>query len=210
MRRVLSFLLLCAAIPASVAAEPDARLRLDGSIGAASEARRVAVTVGYSLLRGSGRWDFGIGARLSAYGGDARMYTNRDDVRGGLTSDLEIDPALFALNASVFGGVRFGRSVSLGANLDLIGLATGPSRAIGSLKAKPESFSYFLYGTRDRGSLNSEYYVGVRLAEDFRLRAGLSHYVTNYIVSDPGSAEARYQRFESVPFVAVEWRKRVR
>ena len=44
------------------------------------------------------------------------------------------------------------------------------------------------------------------IASRVRLRVGLSHYVTNYTVTDTaasGAPSSRYQRFETVPFFAV-------
>ena len=42
-----------------------------------------------------------------------------------------------------------------------------------------------------------------------RARAGMSHYVTDYTVTDrvaPGRPSSRYQKFQSVPFVAIALR----
>lgn len=61
-------------------------------------------------------------------------------------------------------------------------------------------------GAADRGSLNSAFYVGVTASRRVRVRAGLSHFVLGYRVTDRSSASApssRYQRFETVPFLAV-------
>jgi hypothetical protein len=94
----------------------------------------------------------------------------------------------------------------VGANLDLIGVAVGPRRLAGALVAKPQAFSYFRYGSADHGALNSEFFAALRVAPRVRIRAGLSHYVTDYVVTDAAAAGApsrRYQKFESVPFVAV-------
>jgi len=206
MRFAMVVLVICAAIPSALAAAPSSRLALDGSAGVGPDAQRLSVSVRYSLLRGSGRWDLGVGGRITGYAGNAADYTNRDDVQGAQTRELRIDPSVVSLNGMVFGEVRLVPSVTVGANLDLIGLATGPTREIGSLKAEPQRGSYFAYGDADHGALNSEFFAAIRLGESVRLRAGLSHYVTNYIVSEPGSPDARYQRFDTVPFAALEWR----
>jgi hypothetical protein len=112
------------------------------------------------------------------------------------------------MNLSLFGEVRLARWAFLGANLDVLGAAVGPSRRSGARTANPQTLSYFAYGTNDHGALDSEFYLAARLRETVDLRAGLSHYVTNYIVTAPGEPDARYQRFESTPFLAVRWRLR--
>jgi hypothetical protein len=185
-----------------------ARLTFDLSAGATGQAQRVAATVSYSVFRPA-RWlDLGVGVRFSAHFGDAVDYENRDAVTSALPSTLPIDPTVYATNLTLYGEVRLARWAVLGANLDVIGAAAGPSHRSDVRTAKPQAFSYFAYGTRDHGSLDSEFYLAARLGESVQLRAGLSHYVTNYIVTPLGEPGARYQRFESAPFLAVRWRLR--
>jgi hypothetical protein len=208
MRRVVAGLVFCACTCApAVAAEAD-RLTFDTSVGAKGQARRVAATVAYSLFRPA-RWlDLGVGVQFSAHFGGAVDYENRDAVTGTLPSKLPIDPAVYAMNLSLYGEVRLARWALLGANLDVLGAAAGPSRHSEARTAKPQALSYFAYGTSDHGALDSEFYLAARLGESVQLRAGLSHYVTNYVVTAPGEPGARYQRFESAPFLAVRWRLR--
>jgi hypothetical protein len=206
MRRVGAGLVVCAyACVPTAAAETD-RLAFDVSAGATGQARRVAATVSYSLFRPA-RWlDLGIGARFSAHFGDVVDYENRDAITIALPARLPIDPAVYAMNLALFGEVRLARWAFLGANLDVLGAAVGPPRRSGARTAKPQTLSHFAYGTNDHGALNSELYLAARLGASVDLRAGLSHYVTNYIVTAPGEPDARYQRFESAPFLAVRWR----
>ena len=129
--------------------------------------------------------------------------------QGNLAASMAIDPGVFGVNVAVFGEVDVVGPLSLGANLDVLGLAAGPTRTIGSLEAKVQTVSYFLYGANDHGSLNSEFFAAVRVAPRVMVRAGLSHYETSYVVTDHGSSgspSSRYQKFLSVPFVAVRLR----
>ena len=209
MVRHLPSTVLCAAILATPLAAQRPRLALDASVGATSGAQRAAVSTWYAIVRRTGHWDLGVGARLSAYAGAPIGYTNRGTVQGSLTSTLTIDPAIYALNGAVFGELSLIPSVAVGANLDILGLATGPTRAVGSLRATPQAGSYFRYGSGDHGALNSEFFLSLRVAESVQLRAGMSHYVTDYSVSASGTLGApstRYQKFQTVPFVAVRWR----
>jgi hypothetical protein len=205
MRRVVAGLVFCAGTFAPAAAAEADRLAFDASLGATRQAQRVAVTASYSLFRPARRWDLGIDARLSAHFGDTADYENRDTVTSALPPTLPVDPTVYAANLSLFGEVRLVRWLSLGANLDVLGVAAGPSRSSGTRTAKPQTFSYFALGTKDHGSLDSEFYLAARLSASVQLRAGLSHYVTNYVVTAAGAHGARYQLFESVPFLAVKW-----
>lgn len=203
---------LTALFAVSLAAPLAAQLppiSLDASAGAKGGARRAAVSAWYPVVHLAGRLHLGLGARVSAYAGDAIGYTNRGTVQGSLASSVTIDPAVYALNGAVFGELGLINPVALGANLDLVGVATGATRRAGSLAEKPQAFSYFRYGSADHGALNSEFFVSLRVAPRVRLRGGVSHYVTNYTVTDTaaaGTPSSRYQKFQTVPFVAVTLR----
>jgi hypothetical protein len=147
-----------------------------------------------------------LGIRLTGYAGATRNFANRGGVQGALASVLPVDPSVYALNAVVAGEVRLGARLGVGANIDLLGVATGPRRAIGSVELKPARWSVLQGGKGDRGSLNSEFYLSLRVSHRVQARAGASHYVLGYRGTDsasPSRPSARYQRFETVPFVAV-------
>lgn len=203
---------LClAAVGAPLAAQQPS-IALDASVGAkrgAVAAQRVAISAWSAVHHLGGRLHLGFGVRVSAYAGDAIDYTNRGTVQGSLAPSVTIDPAVYALDGAVFGELGLIDRVAVGANLDLVGVATGPTRTVGSLVEKPQALSYFRYGSADHGALNSEFFVAVRVAARLQLRAGVSHYVTNYTVTDTAAAGApssRYQRFQTVPCVAVSLR----
>lgn len=188
---------------------PWPAVSLDASAGAKGGAQRAAVSVWYAALQPVARVHLSAGLRISAYRGDPTAYTNRGVVQGNLLSSLTVDPAVYAVDAAVAGELGLLGGVTVGANLDLVGVATGPTQTMGSLMEKPQAFSYFRYGSADHGALNSEFFVSLRLSERTRLRAGVSHYVTNYAVTDTAAANApntRYQKFQTVPFVAVSLR----
>jgi hypothetical protein len=138
----------------------------------------------------------------------ASPYRNRETSQAGLTPTLPIDPGVVGLAAGVAGELPIG-ALALGANLDLVGVSAGARWTQGDLRGEPETASYFQYGAADHGALNSEFYVALRLNPRLTIRGGLSHYVTNYVVTDTGAAgqpSARYQRFETVPFAALRLR----
>jgi hypothetical protein len=207
--RHFSLTALCVAILAAPLAAQLSPISLDASVGGKGGAQRAAISAWYPVVHLAGRLHLGLGARVSAYVGDPIDYTNRGTVQGSLASSVPIDPAVYALNGALFGELGVINSLALGANLDLVGVATGPTRAAGSLAEKPQAFSYFRYGSADHGALNSEFFVSLRVASRVRVRAGVSHYVTDYTVTDTGAAGApssRYQKFQTVPFGAVTLR----
>lgn len=206
MIREVSLTALCATTLAAALAAQVPAVSFDASVGAKSGAQRAAVSAWHPVVHLAGRLQVGILARVSVYAGDPISYRNRGTVQAGLAASLTIDPAVYALNGAVFGELRLLGPLALGANLDLVGIAAGPTRTAGALSEKPQAVSYFRYGSADHGALNSEFFVSLQLAPRVRMRGGLSHYVTNYTVTDAAAAGApssRYQQFQTVPFVAA-------
>ena len=209
MIRNIASKILCAATFAAPLAAQGSRITLDGSVGAKSGAQRAAVSAWYPAVLLARRLHLGVGVRLSVYAGAPIGYSNRGTIQGSRPPNLTIDPAVYALNGAVFGELRVLHSVDLGANLDLVGIATGPTRTVGALTAKPQAGSYFQYGSADHGALNSEFFFSLRVAEPVQLRVGISHYVTDYTVTDTGTSggpSTRYQRFQTAPFAAIRVR----
>ncbi len=196
---LISFALLIATVPAQAQ-----RLEWDGSVGVSRDAWRAATTglwrveVGRSLR-------LGIGARLSRYGGETSSYRSPDENRpAALPLRVRLAPSVWGLNLAVEGQVRVFGPMTVGANLDLAGIATGSTRRDSGLKLEPARGSLFIYGDRDRGSLNSEFFLGLQTGRALALRAGVSHYVTGYR-GTAGGESTRYLRFDTVPFLAVRW-----
>ena len=182
---------------------------LDASFGASNSTSRFSLTGLHRVSVAQGSAWVGIGLRATAYTAKTADFTNRGTVQGVLVATTPIAAAVYGLNLMLEGDIRVTGSVSVGANLDIVGVAAGPTRSLGSVSAKPTGVSLFEYGSNDRGSLNSEFYVAVALNSAVRLRLGASHYVLGYDVTDqvsagPGiPASSRYQRFATVPFVAI-------
>src|SRR3989449_8181323 len=203
--RHFSLAALCAAALAAPLATQLSPISLDASVGGKGGARRAAVRAWYPVVQAAGRLHLGLGARVSAYGGDPIDYPNRGTVQGSLASNVPIDPVVYALNSAVFGELDLTNPVALGANLDVIGVATGPTRTAGSLSEKPQGFSYFRYGSGDHRALNSEVFVSLRVAPRVRVRGGARHYVTTHTVTDTaagGAPSSRHQKVQNVAFHA--------
>jgi hypothetical protein len=178
----------------------------DLSAGFGTGAGRIAAAGWLPFERAQGRVRVAFGLRLTGFGGETRSFANRDGVQGALASALPVDPSVYALNVAVAGEVRLGARLGVGANIDLAGVAAGPQRTAGAVELKPARWSVLQGGKGDRGSLNSEFYLSLRVSHRVQARAGASHYVLGYRGTDSASGSqpsARYQRFETVPFVAV-------
>ena len=181
----------------------------DASVGIGSGRQRLAVSAWRPVFDVLDRVTLSAGLRLTGYTGDAGTYTNRGTTGGSFAPTLSIAPQVYGINLAVAADVKVYGDFSAGFNLDLIGAATGADRLSGTLVAKPQTGSLFAGGSPDKGALNSETYIAWHALPTLTVRAGTSHYVTNYDVSDPlaaGSPSTRYQQFVTVPFVAVTFK----
>ena len=208
LRHVTIVTLVAGAAAPNLAAQSSS-IAWDASVGLSSGSQRHAVSAWYPVAHVWDRLQLDVGVRATSYGGDAAIYSNRGTVSGSFPSTLTITTGVLGLNAAVQAEVRLVSSLSAGFNLDLAGFATGATKASGALSAKAQSGSLFLGGSPDVGALNSETYLAWQLTDRVALRAGTTHYVTNYEASDPlapTAASVRYQKFVTVPFVSVRVR----
>src|SRR2546428_520410 len=189
--RHFSLTALCAAVLAAPVAAQLSPISLDASVGAKGGAQRAAVSAWHPLVHLAGRLHLGLGARVSAYGGDPIDYTNRGTVQGRLASSVPIDPAVYALNGAVVGKLDLTNLVALGANLDVIGVATGPTRTAGSLSEKPQAFSYFRYGSGDPRPPNSGLFVSLPGAPRVGGGGGGGHFLSDYTGTHTAGPPAR-------------------
>lgn len=196
--RTLSLLLLVAAVAPPLAAQRPA---LDLSGGLTSQAWRASVAAPWHTRLGP--LTLGAGPRLTRYGGDPARYRTHDTPPAGAATRLLVRPDLWSLNLFVLGEVTLAGPVGVGANLDLAGVAEGPSRRVSGATLSAARWSLFRYGDNDRGSLTSEVYLRLEPGARMGIRAGLSHSVTGYRATQGG---ARYLRFDTVPFLALRWR----
>jgi hypothetical protein len=178
------------------------RAAVDASFGVAERSWRLAVGALRQFRLGD-RIQVGAGPRLTRFGGETRSY-RAPDASSAFPRRIDLTPEVWALNLMVMSEVRLAGPLSAGANLDLAGVAGGPSQRVGRERLRPARGSLFLYGDNDRGSLNSEFYLRLAVARRLAVRAGASHYVTGYRVAN-GPERPRYLRFDTVPFIALRW-----
>lgn len=211
--------------PAAGALDPGARLgqEVSASVAAASGRGTAAASWLLVLQPLSGRLRLGAGARLMGFGGGEPIAFSTGDpaliARGQTTTLLVPDARVFSLNLEVQAVLRLLGPLEAGANIDLAGLSFGPGRTgdhrtgdpafAGPKRARVSSPNLLLIGNRDRGQLDSEFFLGWRFTEGLTLRAGLSHVATEYRTLDPLDAgNRRFRRFTTQPFLGVAWRLR--
>jgi len=157
----------------------------------------------------------GLGLRATAVSGDQKMSpAGAKNVPAGVTDTLQAATAALMLNVAGHLSVVVSRRFEAGLNIDLAGLGAGPSRdatyrtsggsAGTPVKASPATANLFQYGSKDRGSLNSEFFGAFQATERLTVRAGLSHQLTEYRAErDLTSNTDRFRRYANLCFVGA-------
>lgn len=140
-----------------------------------------------------------IGAGVRAYAVSADQFQTNPDF-----NEVVEDLSSRSINAFIEGRFVWEKWVA-GANLDLIGTTFGSdSRIRGTTSTTTlQSFNLFLFGTNDRGSLNSEFYAGYNFSP-LSIKAGLSHMVTGFNGDVAGTSEKR-QAFYDLFFISLSY-----
>jgi hypothetical protein len=165
-------------------------------------------------LNSRSKFNFGIGLRLTQLGDIAEApFAGRASAIG---QTLQIDNSqITALNLAIQARVRLfylpnnkRRPVWLGFTMDLAGASLGPARqSTGVLSAtglaSPVNSNLLLINKKDRGTLNSEFYVACSGFRNRKLAiyAGLAHVASGYSLDNK-----RFQRFVSFPFMSISYR----
>ena len=142
------------------------------------------------------RLAIGLGARLSAYfDGHGVAYPNGDAqlLAAGARNTLKVTtPQNYAVNIMFAASARVYGGLEVGLNIDLLGIGFGPAvtgtyagsdpRFAGPQEASPTRFNVLLFGTHDRGQLDSEFFLAYWFGS-WGIRAGVSHMSTEYTTS---------------------------
>lgn len=202
---MLARLALALPLLATPLAAQSAETDLDISYGTRDGQRRIAGMASRLWPVLGGMVHIGGGARVTVYDGDPITFSRVDGDPGGPTNDVAFAPKVLGATVQATAEVELLRGVRIGGNLDLAGYASGGDVATPVGTASVAGASLFRNGSGDRGSLNSEAYLALRLSPNLALRGGVSHYVVGYdLTSIEGTS--RYQRFFDVTFVAVRYR----
>ncbi|MBK9518329.1 MAG: hypothetical protein IPO09_13475 [Anaeromyxobacter sp.] len=223
--RWLLALLLASLAPAARALDLGARLGQEASASVAVASGRATAAASWLLVLEPlpGRLQLGAGARLMGFGGFEPIDFSTGDpelIASGQTTSLAVsDARVLSLNLVVQAVVRLVGPLEAGANIDLAGFSLGPERTgdhrtsdpafAGPRPARVSSPNLLLIGDRDRGQLDSEFFLGWRVTEALTVRAGLGHVATEYLTLDPvDSGNRRFRRFTNQPFLGLAWRLR--
>ena len=169
------------------------------------------------------RLRIGLGARFASFfGSGAIPYTTADAslIRANKVNTLTVtDPQAYSLNAQFLIRFRAVAKLELGFDIDLVGLAFGPSRTgnyaatdprfAGAQPASVSGFDLLLGGKPDRGQLDSEFYLAWWFTEKWAVRAGLSHFASSYTTDNKlDNGADRYRASQNLGFLAMSWRLR--
>jgi len=167
------------------------------------------------------RLHVGLGARLTSFfGSGAVPYTTADAslISANTVNTLTVrDPQAHSLNAQFLIRFRAVAALELGFDIDLVGFAFGPSRTgdyaatdpqfAGPQPASVSGFDLLLLGKRDRGQLDSEFFLAWWFTEKLAIRAGLSHFATGYTTDNNlDNGADRFRVSQNLGFLALSWR----
>lgn len=163
----------------------------------------------------------GLGVRVASYfGRDNVSFSTADAglIRSNRTNILSISGAQtnsvnlsFHLKGEILPGFE------LGFDIDLIGFGFGNSRVgiynstdaslAGPQAAHASSFNVFLGGKPDREQLDSEFYAAYWLNDHWALRAGFSHFISEYTTDNAlDYGNNRFRHSANLGFIAVAYR----
>jgi len=160
----------------------------------------------------------GLGIRVASYfGRDNVSFSTADAdlIRSNKTNTLSISGAQTnSVNLSFHLKGEILPRFELGFDIDLIGFSFGNSRfgdysssnasLAGLQPAHASSFNVLLGGKPDRGQLDSEFYAAYWLSDDWALRAGFSHFISEYTTDNAlDFGNNRFRHSANLGFVAV-------
>ena len=179
---------------------------IDLSFGFGSKAQTIAL--GINRLHHIGKKEklsLGYGLRYTGYSGkDNEFITAAAEVSEGnlfkpqneaKLDTLTMDGNVGSINAAVYINYALNDKWNIQFNIDAIGFSFGGEKtgtfmaetqnaSQSNVKAKPSGTNLLLTGDYDRGSLNSEFFVGYNLKEKHRLKLGLSFVFNEYTTSN--------------------------
>ena len=158
---------------------------------------------------------FGLGLRATFGAGDLKLTpAGAKNVPAGVIDTLSLSASAVMLNISGHASVLLTDRLEAGFNIDLAGVAAGSDktasyRASGaapatSVTASPSSTNVFLYGSKDQGSLNSEFFAAWRATNRVTVRGGLSHQLVEYKAARVLTSNTdRFRQYSNLAFVGL-------
>ena len=211
-----AFLMLAFASTSLAAqAMPVGGFRWDITAGTGNSA--TSVSLGATKMKPvmSQRVLLGLGLRTTFVTGDLKLTpAGAKNVPAGVIDTLFVSSAALMLNVSGHAAVVLTPRLQAGMNIDLVGVGTGASRtgsyrasagvARTSVSASPSGTNVFLYGSKDQGSLNSEFFAAWALNDRYTVRGGLSHQLVEYEAERTLSSNTkRFRSYSNLIFLGL-------
>jgi len=172
----------------------EKRIGITGAFGEGA----TSMTLGFSHLYGFGssrRFKLGYGLRLSSFFGSDRKFTaappdlaSEDNPQSFIVESSQTN----AINLGLYTDYSITENILVGFNIDVVGFSFGGEKD-GSVviepnltglavpdTAKPTCFNLLLVGDNDIGTLNSEFWIGYRIASNIMVRGAFSYLFTEY------------------------------
>ena len=138
------------------------------------------------------------------------------NVPAGVVDTLRLNAGAIMLNVSGHLGIVITKRLEAGLNIDLAGFGGGAARsatyqaspggATTSVDASPSSTNIFLYGSKDRGSLNSEFFAAWAATDRLTIRGGLSHQLVEYRAERNLSSNTdRFRQYANLLFLGARF-----
>ena len=197
------------------AQSPSARTSWEFTAAAGTSITTASVGIVRSTRPLLGRFRFGLGLRGTFAAGDLKLTpAGAKNVPAGVIDTLAVSASAIMLNVSGHASVLVTDRLEAGLNIDLAGLGTGSERtgtyrtsstaAATTVGASPSATNVFLYGSNDRGSLNSEFFAAWRATDRVTIRGGLSHQLVEYRAKRLLMSNTdRFRRYSNLIFVGV-------
>ncbi len=185
----------------------EKRVGITGAFGEST----ISTTLGFSHLYGLGssrRFKIGYGLRLSSFFGSDREFTaappdlaSADNPNSFFVENSQTN----AINLGFYTDYSITKNLLIGFNIDMIGFSFGgeqdglvvqsgfPLDFVNNDTAKPTGFNALLVGDNDRGTLNSEFWLGYKITSNIMIRGAFSYLFTEYTTT--GQYEDDNDRF---------------
>lgn len=196
---------------------------VDFSVGIAPDRGTAAISWNQLYAVWPGRLVVGVGPRFTTLFASGSLTFRTGDPRligdGDVNRLVVPDARVSSLNLQILVVGRLVGPLEAGADIDVVGVSFGPGRTggyqatdpslAGARRARVSSFDLLLGAISDRGQLNSEFFLGLRLGPRWTVRAGVGHVATEYrTVEALDGGNRRFRRYTTQGFVGVSRRFR--
>ena len=209
--------LMLALVSTSLAAQSASAGGFRGDITLGNGNGATSVSLGATRMKAvlNQRLLLGLGLRTTFVAGDLKLTpAGAKNIPAGVIDTLFVASSALMLNVSGHAAVILTSRLQAGLNIDLAGVGAGASRtgsyrasagaARTTVSASPAGANVFLYGSKDQGSLNSEFFAAWAVNDRFTVRGGLSHQLVEYEAERTLSSNTkRFRSYTNLLFLGV-------